>query len=98
MPLSRPPCLEIAAGPRTLRLTDPGEALVVGQALAPARRLRDTCQAAPHGRVPARAEPGAVAGGRGRTRRAPEAVPNRAQSPAERKGLPGGPAPGGRCG
>ena len=79
--------------PRTLRLTDPVEALVVEQALALVRQLRDACQAAPHGHVLAQAELVAVAQGRELTRRALEAVLNDAEAPAEKKGRRSGPVP-----
>jgi len=79
--------------PRTLRLTDPVEALVVEQALALVRQLRDTCQAAPHGQVLAQAELVAVDRGRELARQALEAVLNDAESPAEKKGRRSGPAP-----
>jgi hypothetical protein len=79
--------------PRTLRLTDPVEALVVEQALALVRQLRDTCQSAPHGHVLAQAELVALAQGRELTRRALEAVLNQAATPAEKKGRRSGPAP-----
>jgi hypothetical protein len=79
--------------PVTLRLTDPVEALVVEQALALVRQLRQACQQAPHGQVLAQAELVALAQGRELTRRALEAVLNAADSPAEKKGRPSGPAP-----
>jgi hypothetical protein len=84
--------------PRTLRLTDPVEALVVEQALALVRQLRDTCQAAPHGQVLAQAELVAVAQGRELSRRALQAVLNQADSPAEKRGRRSGPAPVARGG
>ena len=86
--------------PRTLRLTDPVEALVVEQALALVRQLRDTCQAAPHGQVLAQAELVAVDRGRELARQALEAVLNDAESPAEKKGRRSGPVsarPAGRA-
>ena len=79
--------------PRTLRLTDPVEALIVEQALALVRQLRDTCQAAPHGQVLAQAELVAVDRGRELARRALEAVLNDVESPAEKKGRWNGPVP-----
>lgn len=84
--------------PRTLRLTDPVEALVVEQALVLVRQLRDTCAAAPHGQVLAQAELVAVTHGRELTRRALEAVLNAATAPAEKKGRPSGSVPAGRGG
>ena len=86
--------------PVTLRLTDPVEALIVEQALALVRQLRQTCQAAPHGQVLAQAELIALTQGRELTRRALEAVLNTADSPAEKKGLrpaPAAAASGGRA-
>lgn len=93
MQLAHHPCLETPVEPRTLRLTDPVEALVVEQALALVRQLRATCQAAPHGQVLAQTELVAVAQGRELTRRALEAVLNQAASPAEKKGRRNGPVP-----
>ena len=84
--------------PRTVRLTDPVEALVVEQALALVRQFRGACQAAAHGEVLARAERVAVAEGRELTRRALEAVLNDAASPAEQKGGRNGCAPARRGG
>jgi hypothetical protein len=73
---------------RTLRLTDPVEALIVEQALALVRQLRQTCQTAPHGHVLAQAEFVALAQGRELTRQALQAVLNDAAAPAEKKGHP----------
>lgn len=72
--------------PRTLRLTDPVEALVVEQALALVRQLRQACQAAPHGQVLAQAELVALAQGRELSRQALQAVLNDTDVPAEKKG------------
>jgi len=74
--------------PRTLRLTDPAEALVVEQALALVRQLREACQTAPHGHVLAQAELVALAQGRELSRQALQAVLNDAAVPAEKKGRP----------
>lgn len=74
--------------PRTLRLIDPVEALIVEQALALVRQLRQTCQTAPHGHVLAQAELVALAQGRELTRQALQAVLNDAAAPAEKKGHP----------
>ena len=79
--------------PRTLRLTDPVEALVVEQALALVRQLRDACQNASHGHVLAQAELVALAQGRELTRQALQAVLNDAAAPAEKKGRRSVPAP-----
>ena len=72
--------------PRTLRLTDPVEALAVEQALALVRQLRQTCQTAPHGQVLAQAETVALAQGRELTRRTLEAVLNQTEPAVEKKG------------
>jgi hypothetical protein len=69
--------------PRTLRLTDPVEALVVEQALALVRQLREACQNGPHGHVLAQAELVALDQGRVLTL---QAVLNDAAAPAEKKG------------
>lgn len=82
--------------PRDLCPTDPTEALVVEQALAPVRELRRTCQDAPHGRALAHAELRAVAQGRELIRSALEAVLNEQACPAENKGPPTAPTPVGR--
>jgi hypothetical protein len=84
--------------PRTLRLSNPVEALVVEQALALVRQLRDTCATAPHGHVLAQAELVALAQGRELTRRALEAVLNEAAAPAEKKGRRSGSVPARRGG
>jgi hypothetical protein len=78
--------------PLDLRITDPVEALVVEQALALVRQIRQTCQQAPDGHVLAQAEGAAVAGGRELTRRALEAVLNQQTCPAEKKGRRPAPA------
>jgi hypothetical protein len=72
--------------PLDLRITDPVEALVVEQALALVRQLKQACQEAPHGHVLVRAESAALAGGRALTRRALEAVLNQQACPAEKRG------------
>jgi hypothetical protein len=79
--------------PRTLRLTDPVEALVVEQALALVRQLRDACQRAPHGHVLAQAELVALAQGRALSRQALQAVLNDAAVSAEKKGRRSASAP-----
>jgi hypothetical protein len=78
---------------RTLRLTDPVEALVVEQALALVRQLRQTCQTAPHGHVLAQAELVAVAQGRELSRQALQAVLNDTVPAAEKKGRPSASVP-----
>jgi hypothetical protein len=79
--------------PRTLRLTDPVEALVVEQALALVRQLRAACQTVPHGQVLAQAELLAVTQGRELTRQALQAVLNDAAAPSEKKGRPSAAVP-----
>lgn len=79
--------------PRTLRLTDPVEALVVEQALALVRQLRQTCQTAPHGHVLDQAELVALTQGRELTRQALQAVLNDTTVAAEKKGCPNATAP-----
>jgi hypothetical protein len=79
--------------PQEVRLTDPVEALIVEQALALVRELKQTCQAAPHGHVLAQAEVVALARGRELTRLALEAVLNRQAQAVEKKGRRDGPAP-----
>ena len=76
-----------------IRLTDPIEALVVEQAVALVRELKQTCQAAPHGHVLAQAEMVALVRGRELTRQALEAVLNQQAEAAEKKGRRDGPAP-----
>jgi hypothetical protein len=71
---------------REIRLTDPVEALIVEQALALVRELRQTCQSAPHGHVLAQAEVVALARGRELTRQALEAVLNQQAEAVEKKG------------
>ena len=79
--------------PLEIRLTDPIEALVVEQALALVRELKQTCQDAPHGHVLAQAEMLALVKGRELTRQALEAVLNQQAHAAEKKGRRPVPAP-----
>jgi hypothetical protein len=79
--------------PLEIRLTDPVESLVVEQALALVRELRQTCQSAPHGHVLAQAEMVALAKGRELTRQALEAVLNQQAQEAEKKGRRDEPVP-----
>jgi hypothetical protein len=79
--------------PQEVRLTDPVEALIVEQALALVRELKQSCQAAPHGQVLAQAEVVALARGRELTRLALEAVLNQQAQAVEKKGRRDGPAP-----
>ena len=76
-----------------IRLTDPVEALIVEQALALVRELKQTCQSAPHGHVLAQAEVIALARGRELTRQALQAVLNQQAEAVEKKGRRGAPAP-----
>ncbi len=84
--------------PLDFRIADPVEALVVEQALALVRQLKQTCQEAPHGHVLVQAERAALAGGRELTRRALEAVLNQQACPGEKKGRRPAPAPAGSSG
>jgi len=68
---------------RTFAVTDPVEILVVEQALAMSRQLRQVCRDAPYSKVLARAETAAVEGGRELTRAMLQAELDRAA--AERK-------------
>jgi hypothetical protein len=79
--------------PLEIRLTDPVEALVVEQALALVRELKQTCQSAPHGQVLARAEILALTRGRELTRQALESVLNQQAEAVEKKGRRDEPAP-----
>jgi len=78
--------------PRTYRTETPLEALLVEQALAIARQLQRTADAAPDGRVLAAVEAAAVPAGREFTRRAVEAALQGQAAAAEKKGRPAGPA------
>ncbi len=69
------------------------EALLLEQALLMARELEAVTDAAPDGHVLADGETAAVRLGRELTRRALEAALQRQAEPAEKRGLPGGPAP-----
>ncbi|HEY7158306.1 MAG TPA: hypothetical protein VH575_30450 [Gemmataceae bacterium] len=73
--------------PHTLRLTDPVEALIVEQALALVRQLRQACQTAPHGHVLAQAELVAVAQGRQLSRQALQVAALEAELVAQERGL-----------
>lgn len=78
---------------RTFSVTDPVEILVVEQALAVARQLRQVCRAAPYGKVLVRAETAAVEGGREFTRRLLQAELDRAAAEREKKGRRSGLVP-----
>jgi hypothetical protein len=69
-----------------IRIEDPTEALVVEQALAMVRELKQTCTSAPDGHVLAAAEIVAVATGRELTRRCLEAVLNAQAEGVQKKG------------
>ena len=60
--------------PRDIRLNDPQEALVVEQALAMYREMREAARNAPDGQVLDRAESFAVARGRELTRKSLETI------------------------
>jgi len=79
--------------PRTFRVQTPLEALLVEQALAIARQLQQTADAAPDGHVLARVEAAAVPAGREFTRRAVEAALQAQAAAAEKKGRLAGPVP-----
>jgi hypothetical protein len=79
---------------RTFRADTPLEALLVEQALALARQLQQTADAAPDGQVLARVEAVAVPAGRELTRRAVEAALQAQAEPAEKRGRPAAAVPG----
>ena len=77
---------------RTFHADTPLEALVLEQALALARQLQQTADAAPDGAVLAAVEAAAVPAGRELTRRAVEAALQAQAEPAEKRGRPAAPA------
>jgi hypothetical protein len=79
--------------PRLFQADTPLQALLVEQALALARQLEQTAEAAPDGQVLARVEAAAVPAGRELTRRAVEAVLQAQAEAAEKKGRPAAAAP-----
>ena len=79
--------------PRTFQAQTPLEALLVEQALAIARQLQETADAAPDGQVLARVEAAALPAGRAFTRRAVEAALQAQAAAAEKKGRRPAPAP-----
>ena len=79
--------------PRTFQAQTPLEALLVEQALAIARQLQETADAAPDGQVLARVEAAALPAGRAFTRRAVEAALQAQAGAAEKKGRPAAPVP-----
>jgi len=78
---------------QTFQVTDPVEVLVVEQALAMSRQLRQVCRDAPYGKVLARAETAAVESGRELTRVMLQAELDRAAAEREKKTRPPEPAP-----
>jgi hypothetical protein len=72
--------------PRDIRVNDPREALVVEQALAMYREMRDAARNAPDGQVLDRAESLAVTRGRELTRKSLEAVLAEETQAVEKKG------------
>jgi hypothetical protein len=78
---------------RTFTARTEVEAILLEQALLMARELEAVTDAAPDGAVLAVGETAAVRLGRELPRRALEAALQRQAEAAERKGLPGGPAP-----
>ena len=77
---------------RTITIRTELESILVEQALALARELEAVTDAAPDGQVLAIAELAAVHRGRELTRIALGAALQRQAGPAEKKGLPAGPA------
>jgi hypothetical protein len=77
--------------PRTVQAQTPLEALLVEHALAIARQLQQTADAAPDGHVLARVEAAALPAGREFTRRAVEAALQAQAAAAEKKGPRAGP-------
>jgi hypothetical protein len=78
---------------RLIRVNDPTEALVVEQALAMYREMKQAADAAPDGAVLDVAETLALARGREFTRRTLEAVLHDQADGVEKKGLPADSAP-----
>jgi hypothetical protein len=78
---------------RTIEVRTELESILVEQALAMARELELASDAAPDGQVLAVSEALAIRAGRELTRRALQATLQRQAEPAEKKGLPAGPAP-----
>jgi hypothetical protein len=77
--------------PRDIRVNDPCEALIVEQALAMYREMKQAADAAPDGAVFDAAESLAVARGRDFTRRSLEIVLHDQAEGVEKKGLPAEP-------
>jgi len=74
--------------PRDIRVENPAEALIVEQALAMYREMRNAAAAAPDGQVLSIAERVAVARGRELTRRGLESVLQEEACEGEKKGVP----------
>ncbi len=72
--------------PRDVRVNSPNEAMIVEQALAMYREMKQTADAASDGDVLAQAEAMAVERGRELTRKSLEAVINEQAEPVEKKG------------
>ena len=72
--------------PRDIRVNSPNEAMIVEQALAMYREMKQTADAAPDGDVLSQAETMAVERGRELTRKSLEAVVNELAEPLEKKG------------
>src|SRR5687767_4547031 len=79
--------------PRTFEAQTPLEALLLEHALAIARQLQQTADAAPDGSVLARVEAAALPAGREFTRRAVAAALQARAAAAEKKGRPAARAP-----
>ena len=79
--------------PRDIRVNDPSEALVIEQALAMYREMKQAADAAPDGTVFDVAESLAVTRGREFTRKSLEIVLHDQAEGVEKKGLPAEPAP-----
>ena len=78
--------------PRDIRVNDPSEALIIEQALAMYREMKEAADAAPDGTVFDTAESLAVARGREFLRRSLEIVLHDQAEGVEKKGLPAEPA------
>jgi hypothetical protein len=72
--------------PRDIRVNDPQEALIVEQALAMYREMRDAARNAPDGQVLDRAESLAVARGRELTRKSLETIVSEEAQAVEKRG------------
>ena len=77
--------------PRDIRVNDPSEALIVEQAMAMYREMKQAADAAPDGTVFDVAESLAVARGREFTRKSLEVVLHDQAEAVEKKGLPAEP-------